>query len=140
MTPLRVPGTPSYTWELTSPVNGRSSGMYVLHIGSTPQTSPMSRDPPNVIVNQRQLMDVLHGKVSRGQRGHGEVRRHLQDPIERVEPIAGSSRGVRGAVGHRQGGGVVESYAALLEPRPQQYLRQGGSHQLLCRHSGALLF
>lgn len=104
MTPLRVPGTPPYTWELTSPVKGRSSGLYVLHIGSTPQTSPMSRDPPNVIVNRRQLLHALHGKVTRGRRGHAGVRRRLQDPTEGVEPGAGSSRRVRGAAGRRQGG------------------------------------
>lgn len=35
-TPPRNPDIPSYTWERTNPINGKESGMFVLHLGGTP--------------------------------------------------------------------------------------------------------
>lgn len=78
--PTRCPGTLPYTWERTSPVKGRVSGLFVLHTGPTPQSSPMLREAPNVVVNQKQLREALQGKICHRQKGQGGVRRRLEGP------------------------------------------------------------
>jgi hypothetical protein len=116
---------PTYTWEATSPVNGKASGLYVLHIGQIPQGSPMSRDPPNRVVNHRQLNATIRGHRGGAPSGRGRARRRLNPPEEAREvesypprldeARAGGARGCphgtgscrgRGSRGQRNGCGI----------------------------------
>lgn len=108
---------PAYTWERTSPVHGRASGLFVLHLGATPQPSPMSRDPPNVLVNRRELKDALRGNPGRGRRGQGGVRRRLEDPVEDQPASNVRAQGVRGGRGRHGGGGGRSGRGVGRAPR-----------------------
>jgi hypothetical protein len=101
---------PSYAWEATSPVNGRSSGMYVLQWGSPPNFphAHLSRDPPNQVLNRRGLREALRGAIVRGRRDSATQRRlALENPAseENLVPVEGEgARGRRGGRARGRGG------------------------------------
>jgi hypothetical protein len=110
---------PSYRWEATSPVDGRSSGMYVLAWGSPPPNQPrwpLSRDPPNLLVNRKglraALRGALRGRGARGTRHEGRLEAtSAATPNEgRIAPPSGRSRGCRGGRGGRGRGAVRSSW------------------------------